>query len=90
MCTNVLSQVKKSSQSFTGSEAAVKSADKKLIFVPLIFVILRIWNIISDPMLFYFRIRHSYASLIAVMLKVICTQSNLFCKPCSLLTHQWA
>ena len=68
-----LSQVKKSSQSFAGSETAVKSADKKLIFVPLIFVVLRIWNVISDPMLFYFRngIQHTYPALIAVILKVI-------------------
>ena len=66
-----LPQVKKSSQSFAGSETAVKSADKKLIFVPLIFVVLRIWNIISDPMLFYFKIQHTYPALVAVMLKVI-------------------
>ena len=70
----VIPQVKKSSDSFAGAESAVKSADKKLIFVPVIFIMLRIWNVIADPIAFFCRrqllVDHKYVSLAAVAFKV--------------------
>ena len=34
-------------------EDAVKTADVKLLFIPLVFIMLRIWSIIADPFTYF-------------------------------------
>ena len=40
-------------ESFAGLENAVKLADMKLVFIPLVFILLRVWSVIVDPFIYF-------------------------------------
>ena len=57
-------------------QSSVKTQDVKLIFVPLVFMILRVWSIVVDVCVYYLpletsvKFRHSYASAVFAILEV--------------------
>ena len=69
-------QFRRNRQLFAGSEDAVKQADLKLVFIPLIFIMLRVWSVIVDPFIYFVddntreHFRMSPASAILVLLRV--------------------
>lgn len=63
-------------QYFSGSEDAVKSADVKFVFIPVVFILLRVWSIIVDPLDFFVshdvrvKFRMTPISAVLVLLRV--------------------
>ena len=59
-----------------GSEEAVKSADVKFVFIPLVFILLRVWSVIADPFLYYVgnsmraKFKQSPFSAVLILLRV--------------------
>ena len=49
----LLLQYRRNRGTFAGSEEAVKSADVKFVFIPVVFILLRVWSVIADPFLYY-------------------------------------
>lgn len=49
----LLLQYQRNRRSFIGSEEAVKAADLKLVLIPLVFILLRMWSIIADPFTYF-------------------------------------
>jgi len=71
--------------------SSVIRADLKLIFVPLIFLLLRIWSFIVDVPAFYLyeeawlHFIRTWTTAILVLLSVSCTQLLMYCSARSLI-----
>lgn len=81
-------------------QSAVKTADRKLIFVPLLFMVLRVWSIVVDTATYYLPLEarakylHSYASAVFGALEGIGTSGQgaangiLFCLFTQIVRHK--
>ena len=90
--THILShQVAKKRNGSHSLLSSVIRADLKLIFVPLIFLLLRIWSFIVDIPAFYLyeeawlEFRRGWITAVLVLLSVSCTQLLMYCSARSLI-----
>lgn len=92
----MLQRISRYTNLFTGGVAAMRQVDQKLIFIPVVFLLLRVWGTLQFIVSFSISIHHCYCvshdahiilSILAYLqvkstLSILCRPHSVYCTVC--------